>query len=124
VGRLARVLLDEADRGDAAARNIAIEHGRSLGDYALAGARQVGIMGAPFTLVLAGGVLRHPARLLADTLLARVRDAAPDAQVVESRFEPAAGALLLALESASVAIDAPLLARLAPSLPPAAFFET
>jgi len=122
--QLARLLLDEADCGDPTARRIAIEHGQALGDYALAGARQVGIVDLPFTLVLAGGVLRHPARLLAETLVARVRLAAPDVQVVESRFEPAVGALFLALELAGVAIDAPLLARMTPTLPPVAFFAT
>ncbi|MEO7909160.1 MAG: BadF/BadG/BcrA/BcrD ATPase family protein [Roseiflexaceae bacterium] len=124
VGQLARLLLDEADRGDPTARRIALEHGQALGDYALVGARQVGIIDAPFTLVLAGGVLRHPTRLLIETLLARVRMAAPNVQVVESRFEPAVGALFLALELAGVAIDAPLLARMTPTLPPAAFFAT
>ncbi len=124
VGRLARLLLDEADRGDPTARRIAVEHGQALGDYALAGARQVGILDAPFTLVLAGGVLRHPARLLAATLTERVRATAPNVQVLDSRFEPVVGALFLALELAGVAIDAPLLARLTPTLPPAAFFAT
>jgi len=124
VGRLARLLLNEADSGDPTAHRIAVEHGQALGDYALAGARQVGIMDAPFTLVLAGGVLRHPARLLAVTLTERVRAAAPNVHVVDSRFEPAVGALFLALELAGVAIDAPLLARLTPTLPPAVFFAT
>jgi len=124
VGRLARVLLDEAARGDPTAYRIATEQGRAMGDYALAAARQVGLLGTPFTLVLAGGVLRHPARLLAETLTARVREAAPDVQVVDSRFEPAVGALFLALDAAGVAIDQPLLARLAPTLPPPAFFAT
>jgi N-acetylglucosamine kinase-like BadF-type ATPase len=123
-GQLARLLLDEADRGDPTARRIAVEHGQALGDYGLAAARQVGILGSPFTLVLAGGVLRHPARLLTESLLSRVQAVAPDVQVVESRFEPAVGALFLALEQAGVAIDTPLLGRLVPSLPPAAFFAT
>ena len=81
-------------------------------------------MNLPFTLVLAGGVLRHPARLLVETLVARVRSAAPNVQVVESRLEPAAGALFLALELAGVVIDDSLLARMTPTLPPAAFFAT
>jgi N-acetylglucosamine kinase-like BadF-type ATPase len=124
VSRLARLLLDEAARGDPTARRIAVEQGQAMGDYALAGARQVGLLAAPFTLVLAGGVLRHPARLLAETVIARVRQAAPDVLVVDSRFEPAVGALFLALDAASVAIDEPLLARMAPTLPPPAFFAT
>ena len=53
-----------------------------------------------------------------------MRAAAPHVQVVDSRFEPVVGALFLALELTGVAIDAPLLARLTPTLPPTAFFET
>jgi N-acetylglucosamine kinase-like BadF-type ATPase len=124
VGRLARLLLDEADRGDRTARRIAVEHGQALGDYALVAARQVGILDVPFTLVLAGGVLRHSTRLLAETLTERVRAAAPDVHVVDSRFEPVVGALFLALELAGVPIDMSLLARLTPTLPAAVFFAT
>jgi N-acetylglucosamine kinase-like BadF-type ATPase len=124
VGGLARLLLDEADRGDPTARQIVLEHGQTIGDYALVAARQVGIVDAPFTLVLAGGVLRHPARMLAATLTERVRAVTPHVQVVDSRFEPAVGALFLALEQAGVTIDDLLLARLRLTLPPAAFFAT
>jgi hypothetical protein len=48
----------------------------------------------------------------------------PGVQPVNSRFEPVAGAVLLALEAAGVTIDPPLLDRLASSLPSAALFET
>ncbi|HEU5015068.1 MAG TPA: BadF/BadG/BcrA/BcrD ATPase family protein [Roseiflexaceae bacterium] len=122
--QLARLLLDEASHGDATARRIVQEHGAALGDYALAAARQAGIDQIPFTLVLAGGVLRHPSRLLHDSLIARVRTTAPDVQAVNSRFEPVVGALVLALESAHRVIDTALITRLTASLPPAALFET
>jgi N-acetylglucosamine kinase-like BadF-type ATPase len=124
ISQLARLLLDAAAEGDATARQIATTHGGMLGDYALAAARQVGIEQTPFTLVLAGGVLRHPSQLLDEALIARVWSAAPSARVVASRFEPAVGALFLALEAAGVAIDEPLLARLAPTLPYGTFFAT
>jgi hypothetical protein len=84
----------------------------------------VGIEGLPFTLVLAGGVLRHPSSLLRETLVARVRTTSPDVRVTTTRFEPAVGALFMALEAAGIAIDDPLLTRLAPTLPPHSFFET
>jgi N-acetylglucosamine kinase-like BadF-type ATPase len=122
--RLARVLLDEAGAGDATARRLVREHGEAMGDYALAAARQVGIEHTPFTLVLAGGVLRHPVRLLHDALIARVRSSSPDVRIVDTPFEPVVGALLLAFETAGVAIDEALMARLTPTLPPAAFFAT
>jgi N-acetylglucosamine kinase-like BadF-type ATPase len=124
ISRLARVLLDEAGNGDATARRIVQAHGEMLGDYALVAARRVGIEGTPFTLVLAGGVLRHPARMLDAIVVARVRTTSPDVRPVNSRFEPAVGALLLALEAAGATVDEPLLARMIPTLPPDSFFAT
>jgi N-acetylglucosamine kinase-like BadF-type ATPase len=124
IGRLARALLDEASRGDATARRIVVEHGASLGDYALAAARRVGIEYDPFYLVLAGGVFRHPSPLMTEALLARVRATSPGIQAMNSRFEPAVGAVMLALEASGVTIDEALLGRLAPTLPPSSLFET
>ena len=124
VARLALVLLDEAGRGDATARRIVREHGQGLGDYAAVAARRVGLEGTPFTLVLAGGVLREPSSLLMEAIVARVQTTSPEARPVQSRFEPAVGALLLALEEEGVAIDEPLLETLTATLPSPALFET
>ena len=74
--------------------------------------------------MLAGGVLRHPSPLLTDALIARVQTAAPGAHPVKARFEPAVGALFLALEAAGVVVDDALLARLVPTLPPPLLFAT
>jgi N-acetylglucosamine kinase-like BadF-type ATPase len=124
ISQLARVLLGEADSGDTTARRIVLEHGAALGDYVLAAARRVGIERTPFTLVLAGGVLRHATPLLREALITRVRSIAPGMQPLVSRFEPAVGALFLGLEAAGIAIDEPLRACLAATLPPATFFAT
>ncbi|MEP7356777.1 MAG: hypothetical protein ABI847_06020, partial [Anaerolineales bacterium] len=124
VGGLARVLLDEAAAGDATARRLVAAHGAALGEYALVAARKVGLDQAPFTLVLAGGVLRHGSDVLPAAVVARVRRDAPGVQPVITRFEPVVGAALLALEAAGVRVDEALLERLAGSLPPAALFET
>lgn len=122
--QLVRLLFDAADAGDEAARRIVISHGRSLGDYAIAAARQVGLVETSFTLVLTGGVLRHPSSLLRDSLVARVQNAAPKVRAIQSRFEPAAGAVLLALDLARIETNPALLDRLETSLPGAAFFAT
>lgn len=122
--KLTRVLLDEASQGDLTAKQIVQEHGTALGDYALAAARQVGLEGTPFTLVLAGGVLRHPSHLLADCIVERVRTKSPEVHPIYSRFEPVVGALFLALEAAGQAIDEALLSQLVPTLPPASLFQT
>jgi N-acetylglucosamine kinase-like BadF-type ATPase len=124
IGRLGRLLLDVAAEGDETARRIVVEHGAALGDYALVAARKTSLAVRPFTLVLAGGVFRHPSPLLREALVGRVRRDAPEAHPVHSRLEPAAGALLLAFELLGAPVDEALLARLGPTLPPASFFAT
>jgi N-acetylglucosamine kinase-like BadF-type ATPase len=121
---LARLLLDEAEAGDAVARQIVLEHGRALGDYAVVAARFVGLEGTPFTLVLAGGVLRHPSTLLADAIIERIQLTSPEVRPKRSRFEPIIGVLFSALEDANVTIDEELLERLVPTLPSFELFET
>ena len=124
LGYLAPILLDEAQAGDAAARQIVEEHGTALGNYALVAARFVGLEGTAFRLVLAGGVLRHPSPLLADAIIARVRITSPDVQSVRYRYEPIIGVLFTALEAAEVAINDALLENLIPSIPAPSLFAT
>jgi N-acetylglucosamine kinase-like BadF-type ATPase len=124
VDRLTPILLDEAQAGDIIATQVVREHGLALGDFAQAGARKVGIEGTPFTLVLAGGVLRHPSTILADAIIERVRTTSPDVKPVRSRFEPIIGVLFTALEAAQVAIDDKVLERLVPTIPDPALFVT
>ncbi len=124
IGLLTPILLDEAQAGDSVARQIVEEHGRALGNYALAAARRVGIEGTAFTLVLAGGVLRHPSALLADAIIARVRTTSPLVRPTRYPFEPIVGVLFTALEAAQVAIDDTLLGKLIPTIPAPTLFAT
>ena len=124
VGKLARVLLDTAEDGDVTAIRIVQEHGAILGDYALAAARRVGTERSPLTLVLAGGVFRHPSCMHIDSIVARVRERSPQARAIRSRFEPSVGALFLALELAGATLDEYLLDTLVDSLPPVVLFAT
>ncbi len=121
---LTRFLLDEAEAGDVVARQIVQEHGRALGNYAVVAARFVGLEGTPFSLVLAGGVLRHPSTLLADTIVERVQLTSPEVRPTRSRFEPIIGVLFSALEAAGMTIDEALLERLVPTLPSSELFAT
>lgn len=129
VGRLARVLLDAAAEGDMTARALVERHGQALGDYALVAARQVGLGGTAFGLYAAGGVMRHRSSLLRDALLARVRGGEPGATPGEGGFEPALGAILLALRAAHEAQPGGETIRgwraaLAATLPPETLFRT
>jgi len=124
IDRLAPLLLDEAQAGDVVARQIVREHGWILGQYALAAARRVGIERTAFTLVLAGGVLRHSSTLLADAIIESVRTTSPAVRPTRCRFEPIIGVLFSALEAATVAIDDDLLGKLIPTIPPSTLFST
>ncbi len=124
IGGLVRILMEEADRGDPVAHCIIEEHGAALGDCALAAARRVGIEGTAFTLVLAGGVFRHPSRLHADALITRVLSSSPDAVAVHGPFEPVVGALRIALEAAGGTWDDATRRKLTATMPPLTFFET
>jgi N-acetylglucosamine kinase-like BadF-type ATPase len=113
-GMVAWILLEEADAGDPAAAAIVAEHGASLGATALAAARTVRIdLGSAFRLALGGGVFREPARLLRDATVGAVRAQAPAVEVVKPELEPAAGALLLAFDTAGLATGPEVRARIA-----------
>ena len=102
-------MLDEAEAGDRVARTIVQTVAGRMGDYARVCASRTGQLGAPFPLVLCGGVLRHPSPLLRSVLLSRV----PDGQPVYPDVEPVAGAVLLAADRVGARPD---LARLRASL--------
>ncbi|WP_424952527.1 BadF/BadG/BcrA/BcrD ATPase family protein [Deinococcus sp.] len=123
LGRLARLLLDEAEAGDETSLKIVCKHGRSLGDYALAAARRVDL-GGSYTLVTSGGVMRHPSRVMIRALMERVQATHPEARWQASRHEPVFGALLLALELARHPVQAALLERLEATCPDESVFRT
>lgn len=91
----AEAVLDEADAGDDVAAEIVRTAGARLGSYARVCAARTGQEGARFSLVLCGGVLRHPSALLRESVISQVPDAAP----VYPTLEPAAGAVLLAADT-------------------------
>jgi N-acetylglucosamine kinase-like BadF-type ATPase len=92
--RLTPITLDEADGGDAVAERIVLHQAGLIGAAAKLSAERVGLGGEGSLLVLGGGVLRHPARLLVQA----IADAAGAPRVVRTAFEPAVGALSLAFD--------------------------
>lgn len=123
VDRLTPILLDEAQAGDALALRVVRDHGGALGNIALAAARQVGLEGSRFPLVLAGGVFRHPTTVLEDAIVARVRTTSPAIQPIRSGVEPILGVLIEALIAADVPVTGALRERLL-STPPDALVQS
>ena len=108
---------------DPVARAIVEDHADALAAYGLAAARRVSISGDA-RLVLSGGVFRHPSRLMPDRVAATMAQALPGLVVAPHELEPVGGAVLLALAAGGHATGPAVRARLARSLPGAAFFHT
>src|SRR5262249_38765919 len=119
VDRLTPLLLDEAQAGDTVALSSARGHGGALGGFGLAAARQVGLAGTAFHLVLAGGVFQHPTTVLEDAIVARVRQLSPEVRAIRSPYEPIVGVLCQALTAAGAPPDRSALSRLVSTIPAA-----
>ncbi len=124
VARLAPIVLDLAEQGDAVAHAMIVDHGVRLAQYGLAAARKVGIEHTPFHLILNGGVFRHTGRLLRDTIVETIRSVSPGVTVYMSRYEPVIGALMLAYEADGLVIDSARLAAFDRTMPPQTVFKT
>jgi N-acetylglucosamine kinase-like BadF-type ATPase len=96
----AEVVLDEAAVGDPVAVEIVRTAGTRLGDYGRISAARVGLVEC-FTVVLCGGVLRHPSALLRETILGRL----PAGRPVEATAEPVVGAVVMAADAAGVSLE-------------------
>jgi N-acetylglucosamine kinase-like BadF-type ATPase len=116
LGGAAVALLDAAAQGDPAALRALREVASQIAELVRVGARLTGLRDAS-PVVLAGGLFRHPSLALVRALEREL----PESAVVEARFEPAAGALLMAFDEAGIVPD---LERLTGSLPPAGLFAS
>jgi N-acetylglucosamine kinase-like BadF-type ATPase len=124
VGPLVRALFEHAEADDPSARAIAGDHGRALGQVAAAAARRAAIADSRFAVAFTGAVSRLAGAdvLLTPALEALVREA-PGAVRTAPRFEPALGALLLALTGGG-SVSPSLLDRLTETAPPATLYES
>jgi N-acetylglucosamine kinase-like BadF-type ATPase len=87
-----------AGQGDAVARSILIEAGRSLGATAVHVVRRLHMEDGAFDLVLAGGMFRADTRYLVDGLESVVRPVAAGARFRPLEDPPVVGAVLLAID--------------------------
>ncbi len=108
---LAAIVLDEAEAGDAVALAIVSGVARQLGEYAAVCARRLGMFERPYTLVLAGGLLHHPSRVIPEAI-ARLH---PNATIVRAQVEPGVGALLWALDLAGADVPPEIVAGSLPA---------
>ncbi|MFM9108313.1 MAG: N-acetylglucosamine kinase [Chloroflexota bacterium] len=122
--RLAPIVLDEACAGDPVAEAIVADVGRRLARHAAAAADRVGLDMECFTLALAGGTFRHRGTCYLSAIVGALADELPCITPIVSDLEPAAGAVMLALERSAVEITPAVRARIAETMPPSGLFAT
>jgi N-acetylglucosamine kinase-like BadF-type ATPase len=111
------MVFEEAAAGDEVARAIIETDASRFADAVRTTALRLELA-TPYALVLAGGVLRHPAASLHTDAIAR---GTPDAIPVRATWEPATGALLLAYDEVGAEPDTE---RLRATLPADSYFAT
>jgi N-acetylglucosamine kinase-like BadF-type ATPase len=115
--RFAKTMLDISAAGDPVAAAIVRANAEALAGQARASASRVSLP-RPYPLVLAGPVFRHHAGELAQLVVA----AQPDAELVPAALEPAAAAVLAALQETGASEAA--LETLAATVPGRELFAT
>lgn len=125
VGAVVRALFAAAEAGDPAAERIVVSHGTQIGELGAAAARRVGIGDGPYSLAFCGGVTRGGAPLLIAAAVDAIRAAGQSPRLVDARWEPAVGALLIHLGSTSGGDElAAVTARLEATMPSGRLFDS
>ena len=93
------LLLDQADTaGDADARRLLADFARDVSAYAIAAMERLGLLERQANLVLSGGGFKGRGDTLRRGIRQAVLSKAPGTQVLDGRFEPEVGAVMMALE--------------------------
>lgn len=108
VASLSRLVVEAARDGDAVSRKIMRDAAEELSTAAITLIRQLKMEDEEFEISLVGGIFRVD-DLIASPVRHKIKSFAPKCQIVSPRFEPAVGAVLLALKEINVRIDKRLL---------------
>ncbi len=112
VRHLAPYVFECAEAGDAVAQRLLRQLALGLAELVIAGLRRLSLTEIPVEVVLAGGLFQGRSMILLETLRAAIAAQAPQARLVEARYEPVVGAVLLAWEAAGLPFNAAMAERL------------
>jgi len=93
-----RVICECAALGDQVAIGILEDMGAGFADAVVAQARRFGMADAAFDLVLSGSVFKGRGAHLNRAIRREVQAACPRASVIDARYEPVVGGVIMALE--------------------------
>ena len=96
--KLPPLLEQAAEQNDTVALQILSRYGREIARYVVAGMRRLEMLDAPVDVVLSGSIFKCKLPVLQDAVAAEIHRFAAHAKIVNCRYEPIVGAVLLALE--------------------------
>lgn len=108
IASFSRLIVEAARDGDAVSRKIMRDAAEELSTAAVTLIGQLNMEDYEFEVSLIGGMFRVD-DLIASPVRHNIKSFAPKCQIISPRFEPAVGAVLLALKEIKVRIDKTLL---------------
>ena len=87
-----------AELGDEVSIDILGKMGRGLADAVGARARRFGMTDVRFETVLSGSIFKGPGTHLSDAIRERLAETCPLAEVIDAKYEPVVGGVIMALE--------------------------
>jgi len=112
VSDLAPLVFRAASSGDSVAENILRSFGEGYVELAVAAMRRLGILDLEVEVVLSGSVFKGESPLLIHTIERGILAVAPRARLVNARYEPLVGAVILGLEALGVPLSETIHAHL------------
>jgi N-acetylglucosamine kinase-like BadF-type ATPase len=104
VTELAPAVFEAANQGDIPAEAILRAFGEGYAGLAVAAMRRMNMLDLDVEVVLSGSIFKGRGSLLIDTIAEGIHSAAPKARLVNARFEPVVGAVLLGLEAQGLVV--------------------
>lgn len=102
---IAPLVFQTAYEGDYVSGKIIRAFGEGLAELAVAGLRRFKMTDLAVDIVLSGSVFKGVGTLLEEVIIAYIHLAAPKARLVNARYEPVVGAVLLGLEALGTVVD-------------------
>jgi N-acetylglucosamine kinase-like BadF-type ATPase len=102
---LAPLVFQAAWEGDQVASSIIRSFGEGLAELVTAGLQRFQMTDLELEVVLSGSVFKAPGTLIQEVMIARLHMTAPKVRLVNARYEPVVGAVLLALQASGVQVN-------------------
>jgi N-acetylglucosamine kinase-like BadF-type ATPase len=102
---IAPLVFQTAYEGDYVSGKILRAFGEGLAEMVVAGLRRFKMTNLVVDIVLSGSIFKGVGTLLEEVIIAHIHLAAPKARLVNARYEPVVGAVLLGLEALGTVVD-------------------